>query len=474
MNFFSAFFHPESRRFRLILLLASGFCCTTFMRMHLAITMTCMVNSTAISIVEEQIYHPEQFNITESTSTSWKAHCEKRAPDGHTIVVDYGGTLLWSHREQNFIFSGTFWGALLVIGPSMLVYHHCSPRLLLVAAMGAYIMSTIVTPTLALHVGVVAVFVARVFMGFGEGFVIPSINSIISNWFPVEEKSTAIALYTAGNQFSGALGNPLAAALCASSYGWPTVFYFTAAVASLWCILWIFTSTNHPRNCVQMTTRERAYLTANVVHHSTRTRSVIYVRMFTSPPFLAQLLCYFITNITITLFHFYMPSFSKDVLYLGVIANGTFAALPNLVNFFCKIMWSMLMDRLKVKKLITPTFAFIPVFTTTASAVLTYLNVAVLTSFIFRYGTMGGFTSGFYTSLLSLAPRYTSTMSAVSLSVGMLGRLCTPSLVGFIKKTGTLTEWKILFCTVALMNVFSGTIFLLFGSGMFLKQRFFI
>ncbi|KAE9414998.1 hypothetical protein Angca_003417, partial [Angiostrongylus cantonensis] len=394
------------------------------------------------------------------------------------------GTLLWSHREQNFIFSGTFWGALLVIGPSMLIYHHCSPRLLLVAAMGAYILSTILTPTLALHVGAVAVFVARVFMGFGEGFVIPSINSIIANWFPVEEKSTAIALYTAGNQFSGALGNPLAAALCASSYGWPAVFYFTAAVASLWCVLWIFTSTNHPRNCVQMTTRERAYLTANVVHHSTRStkaRSVIYVRMFTSPPFLAQLLCYFITNITITLFHFYMPSFSKDVLYLGVIANGTFAALPNLVNFFCKIMWSVLMDRLKVKKLITPTFAVRlsqtvgDLISASFGSALSFAMVVIfvdcttpilaLTLFCIMYGTMGGFTSGFYTSLLSLAPRYTSTMSAVSLSVGMLGRLCTPSLVGFIKKTGTLTEWKILFCTVALMNVLSGTIFLLFGSG---------
>ncbi|KAJ1364791.1 hypothetical protein KIN20_024959 [Parelaphostrongylus tenuis] len=361
------FFHPKSRRFRLILLLASGFCCTTFMRMHLAITMTCMVNSTAISIMEDEIYHPEHFNITEkqhnsdeSNSTDWDTRCEKRAPDGHTIVVDYGGTIIWSHREQNFIFSGTFWGALLVIGPSMLVYHHCSPRLLLVGAMGAYIISTIVTPTLALHAGATAVFAARVFMGFGEGFVLPSINSIIANWFPVGEKSTAIALYTAGNQFAGATGNPLAAAFCASSYGWPAVFYFSATIGSLWCILWIFASADHPRSCTQMTAKERTYLTENVAHHSTRStkaRCVIYVRMFTSRPFLAQLMCYFITNITITLFHFYIPSFSKDVLYLGVIANGAFASLPNVVHFFCKITWSMLMDRLKVKKVITPTFA---------------------------------------------------------------------------------------------------------------------
>ncbi|KIH47907.1 hypothetical protein ANCDUO_22028, partial [Ancylostoma duodenale] len=37
--------------------------------------------------------------------------------------------------------------------------------------------------------------------------------------------------------------------------------------------------------------------------------------------------------------------------------NGTFSALPNIVNFVCKIIWSMLMDKLKAKSIITPTFA---------------------------------------------------------------------------------------------------------------------
>ncbi|KAK6011909.1 hypothetical protein OSTOST_22993 [Ostertagia ostertagi] len=82
-----------------------------------------------------------------------------------------------------------------------------------------------------------------------------------------------------------------------------------------------------------------------------------------------------------------------------------------------------------------------------------------------RYGSMGGFSSGFYTSLLSLAPRYTSTMSAISVFVGVLARLSTPPLVEFIMKTGTLAEWQILFCIIAISNVFAGIIFAIFGSG---------
>ncbi|KAK5974401.1 SLC (SoLute Carrier), partial [Trichostrongylus colubriformis] len=341
------------------MLLATGFCCTTFMRMHLAITMTCMVNSTAVAIVEDEIYHPDHLNFTadvrmekieKNTTTVLDLQCERRADDGHPIVVDYGGTLLWSHGMQNFIFSGTFWGALVVTGPSMLIWHRCSPRLVLMIAMISYVLVTFATPFLAVHFGPIAVFSGRVFMGFGEGFVIPSFNALISNWFPAEERSTALAVYTTGNQLAGAIGNPLAAALCASSLGWPSVFYSVATFGSLWCVLWTFTSTNHPGSCKRMSRKEYEYLSKNIVHSNNRKAkpgSVPYGRMFTSPPFLAQLLCFYITNITMTFFHFYMPSFLKDVLYLGVIANGTFSSLPNLVNLICspvlvcrKISWS--------------------------------------------------------------------------------------------------------------------------------------
>ncbi|EYC41520.1 hypothetical protein Y032_0566g24 [Ancylostoma ceylanicum] len=294
-------FHPYSRRFHLVLLLACGFCCTTFMRMHFAITMTCMVNSTAVSLMEEEMFYPEHFNktlmdnlIEQSHEADSERQCERRAEDGHTIVVDYGGTLVWSHQMQNLIFSGTFWGALLVVGPSTLIYHRCSPRLLLFAAVGVYIISTAVTPPLAVQAGATAVFMARVFMGFGEGFVIPSINAIIANWFPIDEKSTVLALYTAGNQFAGAVGNPLAAGFCASSFGWPAVFYFIACIGIIWCLLWIFSSSDQPRKCSRMSDKERAYLTSKVVHRPNRANkasSVPYARMLLSAPFLAQMFC---------------------------------------------------------------------------------------------------------------------------------------------------------------------------------------
>lgn len=42
----------------------------------------------------------------------------------------------------------------------------------------------------------------------------------------MEERSTALALFTSGNQVAMVLGNQIGAAFCKSRFGWPAGFYF--------------------------------------------------------------------------------------------------------------------------------------------------------------------------------------------------------------------------------------------------------
>ncbi|CAI5449098.1 unnamed protein product [Caenorhabditis angaria] len=196
----------------------------------------------------------------------------------------------------------------------------------------------------------------------------------------------------------------------------------------------------------------------------------------TSAPFWAQLLCQFTINSIVTLFQIYLPSYFKDVLHLGVIANGTYTSIPNVVNFAVKLVWGISIDNLKEKNKISPTFAVklsqaIANYGGTVCLILIALLVDCTNPtvgfalFCFMYGCMGTFVSGFYTSLLSLAPRYTATMSSISVFCAMLGRLSTPAIVGLIKKEGTLPEWQTLFFVLAAANAICGTVFLIFGSG---------
>ncbi|CAP31254.1 Protein CBG12247 [Caenorhabditis briggsae] len=492
---FSALFHPFSRRLHIILLCMVGFLCTTFMRIHFALTMTCMVNSTALAVRNEAAAAAgnSNFSLVEEIDLVTNGQCGSAEDTGQQkVVVDYGGDLVWTSYEQNLIFSGTFWGSLITVLPSMFFIERFSPRHVLQLAVAAYILVTVITPFLATHFGYFSVFLARVGMGLGEGFIIPTNNAIIGNWFPSAEKSTALSIFTLGNQIASAGGSPVVAALCASDLGWQATFYFagglepatsrfkgksvtmstnapteeriimkrnrcsleeimrdaeekvykwrkdqydlkvdgktesgnnetfgidsivasgneedvgernsddgtfltdrselneieegetrnawrcqsnqdlqriyflvttTRILATIWSIIWFFTASSHPSKVKIMTKKEREYLLANTmkkINKSKKSPSVPYAKILTSPAFLAQLQCQFFVNMVMTLFQIYLPAYFKEVLHLGVIANGTFTSIPNIFNMIFKIVWGIGIDRLKEMKILSNTAA---------------------------------------------------------------------------------------------------------------------
>ncbi|VDL72064.1 unnamed protein product [Nippostrongylus brasiliensis] len=341
---------------------------STYMNVNLAITMTCMINSTAISLLE-------------------------RSPiDNYTDNFD-NVTELIEHVQ---------------------------------AAEGA--MNAII-PYLAVNYGVWPVFGARFVLGIGEAFIYPCINTIVSNWFPIEERSTAVALFTTGNQVALFLGNPIAARLCDSRFGWPAVYYFSD-------------------DCRVMKMEERQFLkkSALVVKKDTGTKSpaIPWSKIFSNRAFVAHLISTWILTTVVTVMMVYLPTYFKDVMLLSVIMNGIYTSLPMLCNFTFKLSWGVFIDKLKGKRVLTqtqavkisqcfPTFGValglvpIALFATCQRPVLTLLL------FCFTNMCLGAHTSGAYTSLLSLAPRFTPTLSSISVSCSMLAQLTTPFMVAAVK-----------------------------------------
>ena len=122
------------------------------------------------------------------------------------------------------------------------------------------IICTGLTPIFATYFGPWSVFALRFAMGLGEGFILPSTNKLASQWIPNEEKSTAISIYTSGNQLGGIVGIPFFAFLCGSEFRWPGIFYSSAAVGAVWLVVWHYLVKPSPTKCKRMTDRERIYL----------------------------------------------------------------------------------------------------------------------------------------------------------------------------------------------------------------------
>ncbi|TMS37948.1 hypothetical protein L596_004779 [Steinernema carpocapsae] len=464
-------FHLKSHRLYVLFMIMLGYFSLVYMRTNLGITMTCMVNSTAVV-------------LSTSTNTSYLkeiVHADScpQAQNDNSLVNDYGGTLVWSSSVQALLFSGTFWGALVTVMPAGYLADRSSSVLLMQAAAFLYIVCTAVLPYLAVNWGYGYVFVSRVIMGLGEGVLIPSINTIVTRWFPADERSTAASLYTAGNQVAAAFGNPAAAALCASQFRWPSVFYLCSTIGTVWLVLWRLTITNSPSKSNCISDRERAYLERKIPKakpQSKKDHVTPWKAMLTSMPLWTLFVCQFAANTIVVFMQIYLPSFFKEVLYLPMVDNGLYSAAPSIIQFVVKVFWGMLMDKLKKKKVLSVTATCkisqgISCFSTAVVFIL-IANYSSCTNPLLALGLIcviaGGFglaISGFYISMLSLAPAHTGTISSLSMLVGILGRLTTPEVVAYFKVYGTLDEWKNIMYFFSVLLLVSGLMFCVFGSG---------
>ncbi|EYB84331.1 hypothetical protein Y032_0318g2343 [Ancylostoma ceylanicum] len=474
-------FHPFSRRLHLLVLCMIGLFNSTYMNVNLAITMTCMVNSTAVALAEEAAGAGDMTdNVTLLSDELIELGGSCSSDGGTRAVLDYGGSLVWNQAVQNLLFSASFWGSIVTILPSIYFVQRMNKKLVFMLCVANKALINLLLPYLASHYGIYAVFAARFLLGAGESFIYPCINTIVANWFPMDERSTAVALFTTGNQVALFLGNPLAAGLCDSSLGWSAVFYVSAAMGALWCVAWMLLGSNTPDECRMMKMEERLFLKRNAVlvreNNRVQTPPVPWLKILTNKAFIAHLVATWILTNVVTIMMVYLPTYFKDVLLLGVIMNGTFTSLPMMFNFMFKLTWGVLVDKLKGKKILTQTLGVkisqcFPTFGVAMGLIPVVLLVScqrpalALVLFCFTNLCLGAHTSGAYTSLLSLAPQFTPTLSSISVSMSMLAQLTTPFMVAVVNKTGTMQEWNNLFLITALMCVFSGAFFLIFGSG---------
>jgi len=88
---------------------------------------------------------------------------------------------------------------------------------------------------LATSVGMLAV--SRLLLGMGEGGGFPAATRAVAEWFPVNERSTAMGIVNAGTAVGGVVAPPLIA-LVITTADWRSVFYLTAVVGLAWSAWW--------------------------------------------------------------------------------------------------------------------------------------------------------------------------------------------------------------------------------------------
>jgi ACS family hexuronate transporter-like MFS transporter len=94
-----------------------------------------------------------------------------------------------------------------------------------------------------LAVSVLMLAASRLLLGVGEGGGFPTATRAVAEWFPVEERSTAMGVINAGTAVGAVVAPPLIAFLLLRGdwFGiapWRSVFFVTGAMGLAWCLWW--------------------------------------------------------------------------------------------------------------------------------------------------------------------------------------------------------------------------------------------
>jgi MFS transporter, ACS family, hexuronate transporter len=91
--------------------------------------------------------------------------------------------------------------------------------------------------------GVIALAASRLFLGMGEGGGFPAATRAVAEWFPVNERATAMGIINAGTAVGAVVAPPLIAVVLTQVHwldlaAWRWVFFLTGGLGLLWTFWW--------------------------------------------------------------------------------------------------------------------------------------------------------------------------------------------------------------------------------------------
>jgi ACS family hexuronate transporter-like MFS transporter len=167
--------------------------------------------------------------------------------------------------------------------------------------------------------GVIALAASRLLLGAGEGGGFPAATRAVAEWFPVNDRATAMGIINAGTAVGAVIAPPLIAIVLTNANWlglapWRWVFFLTGALGLLWTIWWwrsYFTPENP--NQISDAPSEIKISLAQLLKHR-ETWAVVFAK------FLSDGAWYF--------YLFWLPKYLFDTFQLDIKTAGSIGWIP--------------------------------------------------------------------------------------------------------------------------------------------------
>ncbi|KAI3759892.1 hypothetical protein L1987_50276 [Smallanthus sonchifolius] len=313
-----------------------------------------------------------------------------------------------------------------------------------VIAWGVFLWSlaTLVTPWAANH-STMSLLVARAFFGLAEGVAMPSMNLILSRWFPCNERATAVGLSMGGFHLGNVVGLVLTP-IAMSSIGLTGPFVLFSFLGLLWLTMWTVQVTNDPQESRSISNSELRLIQAGKSNvPPLKNGELPPLRLLLSKmPTWAIIFANMTNNWGYFVLLSWMPVYFKTVFNVNLKQAAWFSAVPwgtmafsgfvagAASDYLIKAGYSLTFVRKVMQSIgfIGPGLALLCLNYAKSPAVASvYITLALsLSSFS---------QAGFLLNMQDIAPQYAGFLHGISNSAGTLAAII--STIG----TGYFVQW---------------------------------
>jgi MFS transporter, ACS family, tartrate transporter len=358
-----------------------------------------------------------------------------------------------------------FVGYILFEVPSNLALQRFGARIWIARIMISW---GLVASAMALVHSETSFYVMRFLLGVAEAGFFPGIILYLTYWFPAAERARIVSLFMAAVPLATVVGGPLSGALLelhglGGLKGWHWLFLIEGVPAILLGLFVLKFLDDRPEQANWLTAEERRALAETLAAEAKATRATGYAGLgqaLTRPRVLVLGLIYFCIVVGLYGIGFWMPqviqAYGLDPLKIGFLT-----AIPYLFAAVAMVLWGARSDRAneRILHVALPLLLGGAAFAWSAFTGPLWLTMAALT-----LATLGIYAAiGTFWSLPTAILTGTGAAAGLALvnSIGNLGGLAGPSIVGVIKQTTGSFTVALLFLAGALAA--GAMIALLFG-----------
>jgi ACS family hexuronate transporter-like MFS transporter len=177
----------------------------------------------------------------------------------------------------------------------------------------------------ALATGFAMLAASRFLLGVGEGGGFPAATRVVSEWFPTNERATAMGIINAGTSLGAVAAPPLIAAVLGFT-NWRWIFVLTGAFGLIWVVWWRLSYFSPDETSAPRGPGMDAKALANQPAHPAA--QISWIQLLSIREAWGLVTAKFLSDAAWFFYLFWLPKYLYDALGFDIKAVGMFAWMP--------------------------------------------------------------------------------------------------------------------------------------------------